>query len=231
MNLLIFTQQEQALPMDHQLLEYLQSFLTERRRHLFDTVLKERTRHITVAVEDVYQLHNTSAVIRSCESFGVQDIHVIEEINSKQIDREIAMGAQKWVDVHRHASTPSCIDSLKAKGYRIIATTPHKKAHTLQDFDITQKAAIFFGRETEGLSQAVLDAADDFIYIPMVGFTESLNISVSAAITLQHLMTQVKSSDIEWQFTEKELFEKKLDWTRKMIKDVERIEARFREKQ
>ena len=213
--------------MDHKLLEYLQSFLTERRRSLFDEVLEGRTRHITVAVEDVYQLHNTSAVIRSCESFGVQDLHVIEEINAKRIDREIAMGAQKWVDVHRHTNTKDCISTLKAKGYRIIATTPHQKAHTLQEFDVTEKAAIFFGRETEGLSQSVLDVADDYIYIPMVGFTESLNISVSAAITLQHIMSKVKSSDISWQFTEQELFDKKLDWTRKMIKDVERIEARF----
>lgn len=213
--------------MDHELLEYLQSFLTERRRTLFDKVLAERSRHITVAVEDVYQLHNTSAVIRSCESFGVQDLHVIEEINAKRIDREIAMGAQKWVDVHRHTNTKDCIGTLKAKGYRIVATTPHKKAHTLQEFDVSEKAAIFFGRETQGLSDNVLEAADDFIYIPMVGFTESLNISVSAAITLQHLMSKIKASAVSWQLTEQELFEKKLDWTRKMIKDVERIEARF----
>lgn len=215
--------------MDHKLLEYLQTFLTERRHMLFDKVLAERTRHITVAVEDVYQLHNTSAVIRSCESFGVQDIHVIEEVNAKRIDREIAMGAQKWVDVHRHTSTKECLRALKAKGYRIVATTPHQKAHNLQDFDVTKKAAIFFGRETEGLSQTVLDEADDYIYIPMVGFTESLNISVSAAITLQHLMAKVKDSQVKWQFTAQELFDKKLDWTRKMIKDVERIESRFRE--
>ena len=215
--------------MDYQLLEYLQSFLTERRRTLFDQVLAGRTRHITVAVEDVYQLHNTSAVIRSCESFGVQDLHVIEEVNAKRIDREIAMGAQKWVDVHRHTNTASCLKNLKANGYKIVATTPHKKAHTLQDFEVGEKAAIFFGRETQGLSDAVLEAADDFIYIPMVGFTESLNISVSAAITLQHLMSKIKNSEIPWQLTDSELFEKKLDWTRKMIKDVVHIETRFLE--
>ncbi len=213
--------------MDYKLLEYLQSFLTERRQSLFDKVLKERTRHITVAVQDVYQLHNTSAVIRSCESFGIQDLHVIEEVNAKRIDREIAMGAQKWVDVHRYTNTKSCIKLLREQGYRIVATTPHKKAHTLQEFDVTQKAAIFFGRETQGLSDAVLDEADDYIYIPMVGFTESLNISVSAAITLQHLVSKIKLSGISWQFTDTELFDKKLDWTRKMIKDVEGIEARF----
>lgn len=215
--------------MDQELLTYLQSFLTERRIHLFDKVLKERTQHFTVAVEDVYQLHNTSAVMRSCESFGVQELHVIEEVNAKQIDSEIAMGAQKWVDIYRHSSAIDCISSLKEKGYRIVATSPHKNAHTLEDFDVTQKAAIFFGRETQGLSDTVLNAADDFIYIPMVGFTESLNISVSAAITLQQIMTKLKASRTSWQFTEEELFNKKLNWTRKMIKDIERIEARYLE--
>ncbi|WP_299769824.1 RNA methyltransferase [uncultured Dokdonia sp.] len=217
--------------MNQKLLDYLQTYLTERRRDLFDRVLSERTYHVTVAVEDVYQLHNTSAVIRSCESFGVQHLHVIEEVNVKRIDREIAMGAQKWVDVQRHTSTKACIQSLKANGYRIVATTPHKKAYRLEDFDSTQKAAIFFGRETEGLSNDVLEAADDFIYIPMVGFTESLNISVSAAITLQHIMTRLKSSDISWQLSTEEIFEKKMEWTQKMIKDVDRIIARWEEDQ
>ncbi|MFT5752515.1 MAG: tRNA (guanosine-2'-O-)-methyltransferase [Flavobacteriales bacterium] len=215
--------------METALLEYLQSFLTERRIALFDKVLKERTGHLTVAVEDVYQLHNTSAVIRSCESFGVQELHVIEEVNAKRIDREIAMGAQKWVDVRRHSSAVDCIQSLKEQGYRIVATSPHKNAYRLEDFDVTQKAAIFFGRETEGLSDVVLAAADDFIYIPMVGFTESLNISVSAAITLQHLMTKLKTSEIPWQLSETAFFDKKMDWTKKMIKDVDRIIERWQQ--
>jgi len=217
--------------MNHKLLAYLQTYLTERRRDLFERVLSERTYHFTVAVEDVYQLHNTSAVIRSCESFGVQNIHVIEEVNVKRIDREIAMGAQKWVDVHRHTNTKACVQALKKEGYRIVATTPHKKAHRIEDFDISKKAAIFFGRETEGLSNDILEVADDFIYIPMAGFTESLNISVSAAITLQHIMSRLKSSDIPWQLSPKEVFEKKLAWTQKMIKDVDRIIARWEEDQ
>lgn len=214
--------------MDLALLEYLQTFLTERRIGLFDKVLKERTHHFTIAVEDVYQLHNTSAVIRSCESFGIQELHVIEEVNSKRIDREIAMGAQKWVDVRRHQSSQACLENLKSQGYRIVATSPHRDAHRLENFDVTEKAAIFFGRETEGLSDTILEDADDFIYIPMVGFTESLNISVSAAITIQHLMTKLKRSDVPWQLTPQELFNKKLEWTRKMIKDIERIEARYK---
>ena len=84
---------------DKDLLAHLEGYITERRRGLFTKVLAQRTRHFTVAVEDVYQLHNTSAVMRSCDIFGVQDLHVVEQRNLKRIDREIAMGAQKWVDL------------------------------------------------------------------------------------------------------------------------------------
>lgn len=213
--------------MDLTLLEYLQGFLSERRIDLFDKVLKERTHHFTVAIEDVYQLHNTSAVIRSCESFGIQELHVIEEVNRKRVDKEIAMGAQKWVDVRRYNTSSSCLKHLKSQGYRIVATSPHKNAHRLENFDITRKAAIFFGCEAQGVSKTVLQEADDFIYIPMVGFTESLNISVSAAIIIQSLMTRLKESDVFWQLTAQKLLDKKLAWTRKMIKDIERIEARY----
>ena len=154
------------------LLNHLESLLTPKRRELFRKVVEQRTRHFTVAVQDVYQLHNTSAVIRSCDVFGIQDIHVVEEVNLKKIDREIAMGAQKWVDVHRYTSTEACIEELRKQDYRIIATSPHKGT-ALQDFDISRKGAIFFGRETKGLSEEVLESADEFLQIPMVGFTES----------------------------------------------------------
>ena len=137
--------------MDNQLLEHLLSFLTDRRKNLFDEVISKRTRHFTVATEDVYQLHNTSAVMRSCDVFGIQDLHVIEEKVSKKIDREIAMGAQKWVNIDRHNSTKECIDNLKENGYQIIATTPHNNSTELKDFDISKKSAFFFGKEKEGL--------------------------------------------------------------------------------
>ncbi len=214
--------------MDLALLNYLQGFLTERRKQLFKQVLAQRTRHFVIAVEDVYQLHNTSAVLRSCDAFGIQDLHVIEAVNRKRIDREIAMGAQKWVDVHRHTSTSRCLNHLRERGYRIIATSPHKSAYPLKDFDINAKAALFFGRETEGLSSDILAAADDFIYIPTQGFTESLNISVSAAIILQELTRKLKQSEINWNLTAEESYTIEMAWTRKMIKDVDRIEARYK---
>ncbi|GGD27798.1 TrmH family RNA methyltransferase [Hyunsoonleella pacifica] len=212
---------------DQDLLHHLEGYLTENRRNKFIKVLAQRTKHFTVAIEDVYQLHNTSAVIRSCDVFGIQDVNIIEEQNTKRIDREIAMGAQKWVDLNRYNSVKSCITDLKQNGYQIVATTPHKNDCDLQDFDVTEKACIFFGRETEGLSDEVLNAADSFLKIPMVGFTESLNISVSAAIILQHITSELKITKIPWQLSENEQLEKRIDWCKKTIKSFDEIVERF----
>lgn len=210
-----------------ELLNYLESYLTERRRELFKEVLSNRTRHFTLVTEDVYQLHNTSAVMRTCDIFGIQDLHVVEEIQGKRIDKEIAMGAQKWVDLHRHDHIDTCISELKQKGYRIIATTPHKDSQFLDDFDVTQKAAIFFGKESTGLSDKVFKQADGFLKIPMYGFTESLNISVSAAIILQQLVAELRKTEVNWQLTEEEQLLKRLDWTKKTVKSIEQIIERY----
>lgn len=202
-----------------EVLEFLENLLTDNRRARFLKVIDQRTRHFTVAIEDVYQLHNASAVIRSCDVFGIQDVHIIEEVNVKKIDREIAMGAQKWVDVHRYQSTTNCIDSLRSKGYQIVATSPHGNDTDLNEFDISKPSCFFFGRETEGLSAQVLGKADHFIKIPMVGFTESLNISVSAAIILQQLTMRLRSSDINWELSKSEKIDKRLDWCEKTLKN------------
>jgi tRNA (guanosine-2'-O-)-methyltransferase len=187
---------------DLQLLEYLENYLTENRRIRFSEVLSQRTKHFTVATEDVYQLHNTSAVMRTCDVFGIQELNIVEEVNSKTIDSEIAMGAQKWVDLNRFHSVKDCLKSLKQNGYQIVATTPHTNDTLLHEFDVTKKSCFFFGRETEGLSKEVLDKADCFLKIPMAGFTESLNISVSAAIILQYVTKKLKQSHIDWQLSE-----------------------------
>lgn len=212
---------------DLQLLDYLETYLTPQRKARFDAVLPNRTKHFTVATEDVYQLHNTSAVIRSCDVFGIQEVHIVEERNSRRIDREIAMGSQKWVDLKRYHTVGDCVNNLKDNGYQIVATTPHHNDQVLADFDITKKSCFFFGRETEGLSQAVLDVADCYLKIPMVGFTESLNISVSAAIILQDVTNKLRQSDVKWQLSEQEQLEKRLDWISKTLKSYDEIVARY----
>ena len=209
------------------LLTYLEGFITENRKEGFLRVLKNRTKHFTVAMEDVFQLHNTSAVMRSCEVFGIQELNVIEQKFGKSIDKEIAMGAEKWVDINRFSSIQDCVTNLKRKGYQIIATTPHNDSCLLHEFDITKPSALFFGTERDGLSEEVMQQADGFLKIPMVGYTESLNISVSAAIIIQDVTNRLRQSDIHWQLTEEEVLEKRLDWTQKSIKDIEFIERKY----
>lgn len=212
---------------DLDLLAYLEGFLTESRKKKFLKILESRTNHFTIAMEDVFQLHNTSAVMRSCEVFGIQELNVVEQKFGKRIDTEIAMGAQKWVDVNRFNTIQNCIDTMKEKGYQIIATTPHNDSCMLHEFDITKRSAIFFGTERDGLSQEVIDQADGYLKIPMVGFTESLNISVSAAIIIQDITNRLRQSNLNWQLTAEEILQKRLTWTRNSIKDIKRIEERY----
>ena len=212
---------------DYQLLEYLEHFISEERRQRFLDILEERTKYLTVVIEDVYQLHNTSAVIRSCESFGIQEAHAIEGRHGNRLDKDIAMGAQQWVDLKRYNRTSDAIDTLKGRGYQIIATTPHNDSCVLNDFEISGKTALFFGTEREGLSEEVMDNSDGFLQIPMIGFTESLNISVSAAIILQTLSTKLRRTSLPWQLTETEKLEKRLDWTKKSIKSIDDIMVRY----
>lgn len=214
---------------DKTLFTYLEDFITPERRQKFLKILQNRTKHFTVVLEDVYQMHNTSAVIRSCDVFGIQDAHAIEIANKNVLDKEIAMGAQKWVNLKYHSNTTSCLDELRTKGYQIIATTPHNESTYLEDFDVTKKSALFFGSEKDGISDHIMKEADGYLKIPMVGFTESLNISVSAAIILQHLTTKLRQSEIDWQLTEEEQYLQQLDWMKKSIKSIDKILKRYDE--
>nr|WP_315223246.1 RNA methyltransferase [uncultured Flavobacterium sp.] len=208
-------------------LAFLENILTDNRKEKFLKVLSTRTKHFTVVVEDVFQMHNTSAVMRSCEVFGIQELNIIEQRYGKRIDKEIAMGAQKWVDINQFDSVTNCISTLKNQGYQIIATTPHENDCLLEDFDISKPSALFFGTERDGLSPEILEKADGFLKIPMVGFTESLNISVSAAIIIQNLTNRLRKSEVDWQLSANEILEKRLAWAKNSIKDIKRIEARY----
>lgn len=212
---------------EKRLLTYLEDFITEERKARFVEILAQRTQHFTVAIEDIFQMHNASAVIRTCEVFGVQTAHVIEEKYGKRLDAKIAMGAEKWVTTHRYAEVQHCIDQLRAQGYRIVATVPSPTAIPLQDFDITPKSAFFFGTERDGLSPQVISQADDYLTIPMVGFTESLNISVSVAIILQYLTTKLRASEIDWRLSEEEQLLLRLQWTKNSVRSLTDVLARY----
>lgn len=220
--------------MTDDLLRYLESYLTDNRKVLFQKVLDERTKHFTVVLEDIYQPHNTSAVIRSCDIFGIQDVYTIENEFTNKISRHVARGSHKWVDIHRFKkdidNTIPCLDHVQKQGYQLIATTPHIDSTYLPDFDITKKTAFIFGREKEGISDIIKERADGFLKIPMYGFTESLNISVAVAIILQHVTNKLKVSDADWQLQSSEKREIYERWVRKTIKNVDMIVDHYLER-
>lgn len=216
---------------DQKLLAYFEGYLTEKRKSLFKKVLEDRTRHFTVVLEDIFQPHNASAVVRTCDIFGIQDVHAIENKYNNKISRHVAKGSQKWLSYNRYRNdgdnTVSCLASLKEKGYQIIATTPHNDSCLLQDFDVTKKSAFVFGVEAEGVSDTVMEHADGFLKIPMVGFTESLNISVAAAIILQEVTSKLRNSNVDWKLSDEEKEFLYFDWVKTTIKNVDKIEAHY----
>ncbi len=207
---------------------YLKKFITQERQLLFHSVMESRTRYISVVLEDIYHSYNASAVLRTCDCFGIQDIHVIENGTNYQVNPDVALGSGQWITILKHNAhdnnTISAINQLKADGYRIIATTPHACDTNLNDFSIEKgKVALFFGTEMRGLSKIVMDNADEFLRIPMYGFTESFNISVSASIILYHLTNQLRNSELSWKFTNEEKNRVLFQWLQNSIKKVDLI--------
>ncbi len=207
--------------------DYLKDYMTEERAALFDQVIAERTRKLTVVVEDVYQPHNASAVLRSCDCFGVQDVHIIENDNKWEVSEGVALGSSKWLSVHRHNAlennTVACLTRLKNEGYRIVATTPHRDDYVLKDLPLEGKVALVFGSEVRGISDDVRVLADDFVRIPMYGFTESFNISVAAALSLYELTDRIRRSFDDWRLSEHERQELLIEWATRSIRDGDRI--------
>ena len=211
--------------------KYLSQFAHADRIELLQQKLLQRTRYICICLEDIYQSQNASAVLRTCEAFGIQDVHIIENKNKYQINPMVVKGSVKWLNLYKYNSpNPSCdaIQELKQQGYRIVATSPYGNNIALEDFDIKKgKTAIFFGTEDSGISDAVRQNADEFITIPMFGFVESFNISVSAAIILHQLVTQLRKSEVQWQLNETEQNEVMLQWLRATIRSADEIIERY----
>ena len=214
------------------LIDHFLKCITDERKALFKELIQKRTKYLTVVLENIYQPLNASAVLRSCDCFGIQDVHVIENYNKFKADKEVAMGASNWLTVNRYEknenNTLDCIQSLKNRGYRIVATSPHNSQTDLINFDLSKgKTALFFGTELEGLSNLVLENADEYLHIPMYGFTESFNLSVSAAICLYEIRMKMEKENIKWQMTKDEKNQVLLDWLRCSIDRSEIVEDDF----
>ncbi len=214
-------------------LKELYDLITENKREMFDRIAADRTRHVTVVLENIYQEHNASAVLRTCDCFGIQELHIIEKDNTYKVQREIARGAGRWVDMFNYSEqnpTVSCLNNLKSKGYNIIATTPHTKANTINDIDLSKPVAFVFGTERRGISEEVIEMADHFVSIPMYGFTESFNISVSVAIVLNTIRERLEQSSLNWKLTEEEQRSLKLQWCRSILNGGQALEDEIRKR-
>ncbi len=213
------------------LLNYLSEFITVGRRAIFDEIIQNRTDFITVVLEDIFQPHNASAVLRTCDCFGIQDVHIIENENKYRVNPDVALGASKWLSIYKYNAeqnnTIAALTNLKSQGYRIFATTPHTNDCLLEDLNFDSKIALVFGTELNGLSDIAKENSDGFVRIPMFGFTESLNISVSAAIFLHYLIGKLHKSAINWHLSEQKIIDIKLNWLRSSIKSSDLLEKKF----
>ena len=207
--------------LDEMLLEELYGIITPNKVEMFDRLAPLKTDYVTTVLENIYQEHNASAVLRSCESFGLQSLHVIEKDNTYRVQRDIARGAGRWVDMHNYSDetpTVTCLKALKEQGYKIVATTPHQSAYTINNIPLDQKMALVYGTEKWGISDEVREMADEYVSIPMYGFTESFNISVSAAVIMHTLRSRLEESEnINWRMTPEETVALKIKWCERII--------------
>lgn len=221
-----------AITYNEKLIHYLEKYVSDNKQRKIDAALEERTRATTVVVEDIFKPHNASAVLRTCDCFGLQDVHVIENRYSYNINPYVTRGASKWVDIHRYNqenanNTEACYQALRKEGYKIYATSPGKHSQNIRDIVPDSKIALILGSEHDGLSEYALENADERIHIPMVGFTESYNISVTAAICLYEILGKMKLTAFPWQLSSEEKNNLRLDWYRKIVKNADIHEKAF----
>ena len=211
------------LSLREKIIEYLKQFVTENRQARLAEILGNRTRHVTVVLEDLFQAQNISAVLRTCDCYGVQDVYVIQHRNEFEANKEISMGADKWLTIHEfpHSehNVKECIDRLHEQGYWVADTLPDEQKRTIFDLPVEQKTAFLFGTELTGLSEEAVKYADGNVLIPMYGFTESFNISNSAAIILSHFTEKMRHSSVKWQLSDEEREELFFEWLQKSVKD------------
>jgi tRNA (guanosine-2'-O-)-methyltransferase len=217
------------------LLDQFYQHITDNKKERFAELIENRTRHVTVVLENLFQPHNASAVLRSCDCFGIQDTHIIENYNKYEVNREIDMGASKWLNTYKYKkaehNTLEAINHLKSKGYKIVATTPHTNDCMIDELPIDQPIALLFGTELEGLTDIALEHADAYVKLPMYGFTESYNISVCVALALFSVTERMrKDSTINWQLSEAEKHEILLNWAKKVVKHPQKVEAIYNER-
>ncbi len=205
-------------------IDYLTEFMTPERRATLEGTIARRTTEMTILSENTFHSQNASALMRHCEAFGLQQMHAVEELCDFKTYADIVRGTDKWVDLTRYTNTREAIAALKGAGYRIVATTPHIQDSTPENFDVTKgKFALVFGTEHSGISQEIIDEADEFLKIPMCGMVESLNVSASAAILIYMLSQRLRDTTTYWQLPKLEQMEILYRWMRESVRESEKV--------
>ena len=228
-------QEEYNAELDRGLLAYLEQYITDNKKTGIARVLSQRTRFFTVVLEDIFKPHNASAVIRTCDCFGIQDIHLIEKTDSYKVNPFVTRGASQWVDLHKYytaegSPVDKCFSHLRSEGYQIWATSPAVDSVSIHDLPLApnQKVALVFGNEHEGISDEVKSKADGLVHIPMKGFTESFNISVSASIFLFELMKRVNEGEFpDFHLSEVEKEVLRMRWYKDIVPHADLHENRY----
>ena len=204
---------------------YMEQFLTEERCAVLRRPLASRTHYMTILTENTFHPQNASALVRHCEAFGLQELHTVETRCKFNPNVNIVRGTDKWVDITRHDSTAEAIAALKGAGYRLVATTPHRESCTPETFDVAKGPfCLVFGTEHAGVSDEIIEAADEYLRIPMCGMVESLNVSASAAILIYMLSQRMRlTPEIDWRLKEEDAREMLFRWVMLSVKDSQRI--------
>ncbi|HEY0656780.1 MAG TPA: RNA methyltransferase [Chryseosolibacter sp.] len=214
------------------LTNHLAQFVSDHKKEFVDRVLDQRTRYVTIVLENIYQSQNASATLRTAECMGLQEVHIVENTAKYQLNIRVLKGADKWLDIHRYRTrgennTETCFAKLRAGGYKIFVADPAEDGVSIDDLDVNQKIALVFGNELRGVSDYAVEHADGKMRIPMYGFTESLNISVSVAISLNSIMKKLRESTIDFRLGEEEKRLIRLEWYRKIVRRSDLLEREF----
>ena len=212
---------------NQEIYDYLQQFLTDERLSKIEHFSKESSDFVLPVMEDVYQFRNAAAIVRSVEACGFHHVVALEEENVFNPNLKVTKGAETWVQVEKMPNNLDSLKEIKSRGYRILAVSPEKNATMLPDYEVKEPIALVFGTELEGVSDEILDFADETLAIPMFGFTKSFNVSVAAAICMYELKQKLIKSGIDYKLSKEKLLELKIRWAKNSIKSSEQILERF----
>ena len=210
-----------------EIFDYLKQFLTDERLSKIEHFSQESSDFVLPVMEDVYQFRNAAAIVRSVEACGFHHVVALEEENVFNPNLKVTKGAETWVKVEKMPNNLDSLNEIKNRGYKILAVSPENNATMLPDYEVNEPIALVFGTELEGVSDEILDFADETLAIPMFGFTKSFNVSVAAAICMYELKQKLMKSGIDYKLSDEKLLEMKIRWTVNSIRSGEELLERF----